>query len=378
MVLVADESFETLSHLRNKAIYRGGNGSAGQGRRKSGRAGRDREIPVPLGIEVWVGDEGAEPRPVGEMEAGVRLVVARGGGGGAGNARYVTAVNQEPLLAERGEEGSRAEVILKLSLAADVGILGKPNSGKSALLSACSRARPKVAEYLFTTTRPVLGVAEVRGRQITLMEIPGLVKGAHEGAGLGARFLSYADRVRLFIHLLDGLSEDPLADFDETVAEVRHYSREMAERPQLVAVNKVDMPEVEARVAWLREQLKGVGHPVFFVSAATRQGVPELVGKADEVLKEMPQAEVRKEGGEPSVLRPRKIRERPEVESREGGFVVHFPPAERLVARVDLADYRVRVQLMGELRRLGVTRALKAAGVRRGDTVRFGDVKLEW
>lgn len=333
---------------------------------------------MPPGTEVWIGDEGGERRLVGEMERGMHLVVARGGAGGAGNARYVTAVNQEPLLAERGEEGTRAEVILKLTLAADVGILGKPNSGKSALLSACSRARPRVAEYPFTTTQPVLGVAEVQGRQITLMEIPGLVKGAHEGAGLGVRFLRHAERVRLFIHLLDGLAEDLLADFDETVAEVKHYSQEMAERPQLVAVNKIDMPEVEAKVPWLREELKGVGHPVFFVSAATGQGVPELVGKADEVLKEIPQAEVKRGGREPPVLRPRVISERPEVESREGDFVVHFSPAERLVARVDLADYRVRVQLIGELRRLGVTRALQVAGVRHGDTVRFGDVELEW
>lgn len=327
-----------------------------------------------MGTEVWRREEDGEWRLLADLGEGDRIVVARGGGGGKGNLRFVSSTNQEPLLAEKGERGEDVEVRLEMKLLADVGIIGKPNAGKSTLLAACSRAHPKIADYPFTTTEPVIGVVETRDRQFTLVEIPGLIEGAHEGVGLGIRFLRHAERTRVLVHLLDGLSQDPYRDYHEIHEEVRQYKPAMAERPQLIAVNKVDITEVRERVGEVRASLERVGRPVFFISAATGEGVHELLGTLLHMLESAPRP--RREGIVASPRRP--VRDRVRVERRDGQFIVESARAMRIVERVDMDDYRVRLQLLREFRRLGVARALEAAGIKQGDVIRVGDKELRW
>jgi GTP-binding protein len=236
-----------------------------------------------------------------------------------------------------------------------------------------------VADYPFTTTDPVLGVVEMHRDQFTLVEIPGLIEGAHLGVGLGTRFLRHAERTQVFIHLLDGLSETPLGDWQATMEELRLYEAGMAERPQIVAVTKLDVTEVREKQPLLQEELQGRGCPVFFISAATGEAVAELLGKALETLRSLPPRETESGREQVPVLSPVATAvEKPRVERDGEVFVVHSPRAERLAARVDLEDYRVRVQLLRELTKLGVVKALERAGVKRGDFIRLGELELEW
>jgi GTP-binding protein len=266
---------------------------------------------------------------------------------------------------------------LEVKLIADVGIIGKPNAGKSTLLATCSRARPKVADYPFTTVAPVLGVVETRREQFVMVDIPGLLEGAHKGVGLGTRFLRHAERTRAFVHLLDGLSSDLRGDFDQTIQELRLYNTDMGDRPQVVVVNKLDVTEVRERQEQIKEELVGHGD-VSFISAATGEGVQDLLGKVLGVLGSLPRPQV---GGEKTSewrAEDRREARRPTV-TRDGDvLVVDAPWAQRIVERVDLDDYRVRLQLLRELTRVGVVKALEAAGIARGDFVRFGDIELEW
>ena len=378
VVLAGDGAYNTLSHLKGKRVYRAGRGGHGRGKDQKGAGGQEFEMRVPGGTQVWWCGKGEEKTLLVDVMVGQRVVVARGGIGGRGNACFVSPTNQEPRLAERGEEGEVARLLLEVKLIADVGFIGCPNAGKSTLLAACSRARPKIADYPFTTVEPVLGIVSVGGRTFTAVEIPGLLEGAHRGVGLGHRFLRHAERTRVFIHLVDGLVGDPLRAFWQTVEEMRLYLPSMAERPQLLAVNKVDITEVRERLQETRAALEPTGCPLFFISAATGEGVRELMRKALEVLDSLPPVETTDEDSTLPVVRPRRKRERVAVERQDGVFAVHFSRAERLAARVDVDDHRVRMQLMNELRRMGVVRALEAAGVKQGDTVRLGRIELEW
>ena len=376
--MVGTEAYNTLLHLHGRRVYRAGRGGHGRGKNQTGRGGASLEVLVPGGTQAWKGGEEIGRTLVADVMVGQRVILAEGGVGGRGNARFVSPTNQEPLLAERGEEGEAVAVELELKMLADVAIIGQPNAGKSTLLSVCSRARPKIAEYPFTTVAPVLGMVDVGGRTFTAVEIPGLVEGAHRGVGLGHQFLRHAERTRVFIHLLDGLVGDPHVAFRQTVEELRLYESGMAERPQLIAVNKMDITEVRERVAETQEALVATGWPVVFISAATGEGVRELMEKTVEILDRLPPPEVGSGERPAPPIRPVRKRERVAVERQNGAFAVHFSRAERLAARVDLEDHRVRMQLLNELRRMGIVRALEAAGVKRGDTVRLGEVELEW
>lgn len=368
---------QTLGHLRGKAEFRAGSGGKGQGQKKRGTVGQDMAIVVPLGTIVWK-QEGDGPQTlVAEMLKEERVLVVEGGAGGRGNARYTTPVNREPLLAAAGEEGEEAELLLELRMLADVGIIGKPNVGKSALLAACSAARPRIAEYPFTTVEPTLGVAEVGYRSLILVELPGLVEGAHQGVGLGNQFLRHALRARLLLHLLDGSSPDPRAELEETRRELGLYSPALVEKPYILVVNKVDLPEVRERVPELKKVLTAPGVPLHFISAATAEGVTVLLERTLELLAGLPQER-------PSAIArlsrgPRRRREGlPRVEVHDEVYVVYSSQAERLAALADLSRDRVKEQFVGELRRLGIVRRLVERGVQPGDTVRIGTAEMEW
>ena len=382
--LVGDTSINTLLHIKfNSTIYVV-HGGHGKGKNKRGGNGEDRYIPVPMGTVIYRMNEEGEKEYLDDITSAKPRLIAVGGRGGWGNTRFATPTNQEPVLAQRGEKGEKVVLFLELKLLADVGLLAKPNAGKSTLISMCSAAKTKVADYPFTTVEPVLGVVRVGDDDFVMMEVPGLLEGAHEGIGLGHEFLRHAERARLYVHMLDGLSEDPVNDYRMINQELEQFNPEMAEKPQLVVINKLDVTEVREAQKELTERLMEAigdkGSSVQFISAATGEGVDTLMGSIFRTLAEMP-VEVVEEGPElePMRTRPQRSAGRENVwRASNGVYVVESEMMERLTAMADTRDQRVLLQLWREMRKTGLATRLIDAGIEAGDTIRFGKVELTW
>jgi len=375
VLVTADSRLSTLHWFRQRRQLKAQSGQNGAGKKKHGKNGQDLLIRVPPGTLIFEESNGERVLLADLVEVGQQVVVAHGGRGGFGNARFTTATNQAPRIAQRGEIGEEASLILELKLIADVGIIGYPSVGKSTLLASASAARPKVADYPFTTTEPVLGVVEVGIHSFVLAEIPGLIDGAHRGAGLGHDFLRHAERTKLLIHLLDGTSQSLLTDLKGVNTELALFNIVLAQKPQMVAVNKIDLPEVKSRIPDLEKELAQVEAPLFFISAATTKGVPQLMAKAAQMLNSIV-AEGPSEAL--AVFRPQPKRERVAVSKDGDTFVVASSRAERLIMRMDASSPEARSYLKKQFTRMGVTGALKRAGVKPGDVVRFGQIEMEW
>lgn len=284
VIFVADPGLATLLDFRYRQHLKAGRGRHGEGSNRHGRDGEDVVVPVPVGTLLR---DGATADLIADLtEAGQRAVAARGGRGGRGNARFATSTHRVPREAERGGAGEERWVEVELRLIADVGLVGVPNAGKSTLLSRVSAARPKIAAYPFTTTHPVLGVVRVPdGRSFVMADIPGLIAGAHAGAGLGHEFLRHISRTRVLIHVLDLSPErDPLADLATVNEELRRYDPDLLARPVLVALNKIDLPEARRRVPEVRANVAALGLEAWAISGATGEGVPELLRAAADAL----------------------------------------------------------------------------------------------
>jgi len=376
VALTADRSVTTLAAFRRKRRFIAGSGGNGAGAKKHGANGDDIIIHVPLGTVVQKKADGGVA-PVADVRGGgLGGGGGGGGGGGRGNARFATSVHQAPRMAERGEPGGEATLVLDLKLLADVGLLGFPNAGKSTLLRAISAARPKVAAYPFTTLEPVLGVAEFGGRSFVVADIPGLIEGAHHGAGLGHDFLRHIERTRVLVHLVDGTSPEPEKNVAQLNSELSLFNEALAGKPQVLAVNKIDIEEVRARIPELGKALSQAGVPLHFISAATGEGVPELMRETAALLA-AGEAHVPSAEPEYKVFRPQP-RARVSVSRGDGAFVVTGPGIERMVAMADLENPEARAWLWRQLRRLGVTRALERAGAKPSDRIRIGKRELEW
>jgi GTP-binding protein len=299
--------------------------------------------------------------------------------GGKGNARFTTPTNQAPRIAERGQRGGEAHLLLDLKLISDVGIIGVPSVGKSTLIAAVSAARPKIAAYPFTTLEPVLGVVEVGWEAFVMADIPGLIEGAHAGVGLGHDFLRHVERTRLLVHLLDGTREDPIADMDTINRELALFNEALAEKPQIVAINKIDMPEVQERLPELRVRLAERGIEPFVLSAAGGDGTHELIRHVWQELNRLREEAPAEEAPvvETPVLRP-EPRPRVTVEKRKGVYEVHGRRVEAMAQMLDLAQDEARAEFYRRLQRFGVAGVLRRAGVQPGDRVRFGDVEIKW
>ena len=381
--LIGDSSINTLLHIKfNSTIYVEAGGH-GKGKDRRGGNGEHKYIPVPLGTVIYRMLEDGEREFVDDIHTETPRLIAVGGRGGWGNSRFATPTNQQPVLSQRGERGEKVVLFLELKLLADVGLLAKPNTGKSTLISMCSAAKAKVAEYPFTTVEPVLGVVRVGRSDFVMMEVPGLLEGAHAGIGLGHEFLRHAERARLYVHMLDGLSEDPVADYRMINEELEQFNPEMAQKPQLVVVNKVDVTEVreekEDLEVRLLEAIGARNSSVQFISAATGEGVDTLMGSIVKLLSELPKDE---EDDlpipEPMHSRPQRSVARETVRREKGVFVVESEPMERLVALADTRDQRVLLQLWREMRKSGLANRLIDAGIEPGDTIRLGKVEIEW
>ena len=374
VLLTVDPHLNTLYRFSKRRRFLAKRGQHGRGKNQHGATGEVVRIAVPPGTVVYDADSGDL---LGDLtEVGQELVIARGGRGGKGNTRFATSTNQAPRIAEHGEPGDERNLRLELKLLADVGLVGLPNAGKSTLLAAVTAARPKIAPYPFTTLQPNLGVVVLDPEtEFVMADIPGLIEGASQGKGLGHEFLRHIERTRVLIHLLDGLSADPLADFDVINGELAAFGHGLAEKPQLAVLNKLDVPEVRQRWPELRAALKARGHSTLAISALAREGTRDLLYRAAQLLAELPEVALAREL---PVFRPPEDEEAFTVEWELDGWRVRGIRVERLAARtVWNLDEAVR-RFQRTLDRIGVSLALEEAGVQLGDTVRIGDRELVW
>ena len=368
-------TLNTLSAFRQNEKFAAEPGKKGGGSEMTGRGGKDLIIPVPPGTVVYDAETGAL---LGDLTtAGQQLLVCKGGRGGLGNQHYATSRNQAPRMAERGEPHEEKLLRLELKLIADIGIIGLPNAGKSTLLAALTNAKPKIGDYPFTTLEPNLGVANIDDDTTVVMaDIPGLIEGAAEGAGLGHDFLRHIQRTRVLIHMVDGLSEDPLADFSQINNELSLFDTKLGDKPQIVVLNKIDQPEVQERLKAIKSSFKKQKVELITASAMARTNTRDILIAAYRKLGEIP------------------------VEELDETLPVYKPdvdPNQFEVAQEDTDKWRVtgvaiersakmtywehdgsvrRFQKLME--RLGVDKALNEAGIQEGDTVYVGDFELEW
>ena len=376
IIFQADPAVMNLWGFKKKQLYKGDNGGAGAAQKKHGRNGDPLILKVPEGTIVYEkNDEGLDSL-LGDLEKeGDQVVVAHGGRGGLGNVHFASSTNQTPRLAQSGEMGEEKVVALELKLIADVGIIGYPNVGKSSLLALATAAKPQIADYPFTTREPIVGVVGVEYENFVLAEIPGLIDGAHLGRGLGHDFLRHSMRTRILIHLVDGTAESPLDNMITVNNELALFDTQLALKPQIVVINKIDVPEVQERKNEIKKAFREAGIDVHFISAMTGEGIPGLMKTINALLKE---SKAQTPEPAPRIFRPLP-RHKTVAISKEGDvFVISEPELERIVSRVDMSDPTIQGQILGQMTRLHVDKALEKAGIQRGNVIRCGNSEWEW
>ncbi|MEO7019658.1 MAG: GTPase ObgE [Ktedonobacteraceae bacterium] len=383
----ATTNLNTLVDYRYRQHFTADAGGAGARQKMHGAKGEDIVLIVPCGTVIRNAD--TQELVADLVDAGQRVMVARGGRGGLGNVHFATSTRQTPREAQNGEPGAESWLALELRLIADVGLVGYPNAGKSTLLSVVTAAKPKIADYPFTTLVPNLGVVEVG--QIgddfgfVMADIPGLIEGAAQGQGLGHEFLRHIRRTRLLVHVVDGASyeHEPWQGFLAINQELREYDERLATRPQIIAFNKSDLPEAQERWEEFKAQAEAAGYSVFEISAAAHQGTKELIQHVASRLQEIQREDAEREAAqalidmEGTVLRPQ-----PDdafiVSQKDGIYIVQGKRVERAVAMTNQESDEGMDRLQVTMDRMGVSKALEAAGVQIGDVVRFGKVELYW
>ena len=378
VVVTCTESRRDFHHLGHVEAIDGYPGERGGANGRTGKDGALLTIEVPVGTTVVDGAEGSGGGVFADLaEPGSGVVIAHGGVGGRGNTGFATSTNQTPVLAEAGAEGESRAVVLELRLDSDIALVGVPNAGKSALLAALTNARPRVADYPFTTVDPVHGVVDLGDRDLLMIELPAVAEGASAGRGLGSGHLRHAERALALAYVIDGAAEDAVGEYRTVHREVAAHGKGLTEKPALVIVTKADRPEVARK-------LEGVLRAVHRATRVHTVGVSAVSGGGLETLRSelsrlAPARERRRGGPQRIELPPLPAREnRVEVTVRGGVFEVSSPRAERIMPMIDVNDWRARLQLHAELGRLGVLEALEKRGVRTGDTVRIGGEDLLW
>jgi len=379
VVIRAETSVTSLSKYRYRKLYRADNGRHGGGGKRHGRNGIDLILPVPLGTVVKNKTTLSDNELIADLKgAGDQVIAARGGKGGMGNSHFTSSTNQSPRIAQRGEAGEERDIILELRIIADVGIIGYPNAGKSTLLAKATAAKPKIASYPFTTIEPILGAVEVGRHNFILAEIPGLIEDAHQGRGLGHEFLRHILRTKILLHLIDGSRESPMEDMIKVNNELVLYDSALAKKSQIVAINKIDLPSVEAMRKELEESFRQAGVEVFLVSAVNGQGVNELMAAVGERLCQMESSQAAVKEKSRKIFRPQPKDRGPRVRKEDEAFIIKVPELERIVAMRGVTQGELRAQLKHQLSRAGVVRELEKAGIKTGDRVRCGTLEWKW
>ncbi|MCS0786563.1 GTPase ObgE [Cytobacillus firmus] len=385
VVFEVNEGLRTLMDFRYQRHFKAPRGEHGMSKNQHGRNAKDMIVKVPPGTVVTDAESGEVIADL--TEHGQKAVIARGGRGGRGNTRFATPANPAPELSEHGEPGQERDVVLELKLLADVGLVGFPSVGKSTLLSVVSSARPKIAEYHFTTIVPNLGMVETEdGRSFVMADLPGLIEGAHSGVGLGHQFLRHIERTRVIVHVIDMAAvegRDPFEDFLTINKELKEYNLRLTERPQVIVANKMDMPDAEENLKKFKEQLEEE-YPIFPISALTRQGLRDLLFAVADKLEETPEFplshEEEEDTGVHRVLYKHEADQTEFVITRDpaGVFVVSGDAIEKLFKMTDFSrDESVR-RFARQLRGMGVDDALREKGAKDGDTVKLLDYEFEF
>jgi GTP-binding protein len=374
VILEVNPKINTLFDFSHRSRYIADDGKRGGPNNMSGKSAKDLIVDVPPGTLIFDADSGDL---LGDLvEAHQQLVVAKGGRGGRGNQHYATSRNQAPRMAEKGEPGEEKNLRLELKMIADIGIVGVPNAGKSSLLAVVSNAKPKIANYPFTTLSPNLGVAKLDIDTIlVLADIPGLIEGAHEGVGLGFAFLRHVQRTRVLIHVLDGLAADPLSDFSQINSEMALFDEKIAEKPQIVAFNMMDLPDVQERWPEVKAALVELGYEALPISTVTHENVDKLLWRAHDLLQDAPEPEpveampIYRASEDPNAFT---------IQQTDEGWEVRGEAIERAAA-MTYWEHRESVRRFQRLmENIGVEQALREAGIEEGDTVFVGDYALEW
>jgi GTP-binding protein len=375
--LLADPQVNTLIAFSKQVHFRAPDGEHGRGKNQTGAQGEDLVISVPIGTVAYDPETGQLLADLTDRDQ--KVLLARGGRGGRGNRAFRSPTNQAPRIAENGEPGEDLWLRLELKLLADVGIAGVPNAGKSTLLSRVSAARPKIGDYPFTTLEPTLGVVVVDDRDMVLADIPGLIEGAHSGAGLGLAFLRHIERTRLLIHLLNGLSPDPVGDYEVINQELQLFNPRLADKPQIVVLNKMDLSEVRERWPEVARALRthDVVEPLA-ISAATGEGVDALLRRAAALLAKLPPPPPLAEVAPIAPIAPEVDKSFAIEREADGAWRVRGRRIERIVVMTRWEYYDAVMRFQRILQALGITQALRERGIEEGDTVRIGEKELEW
>ena len=380
VILIATLGMSTLIDLRHNPRQVAENGSHGSGKQRDGADGDDRIIKVPVGTIIK--DLDTDELLADLTEPDQFVIAARGGIGGKGNSRFKSSTFQVPRVAEKGEPGEEREISLEVKLIADVGLVGYPNAGKSTLLARTSAATPKIASYPFTTLIPNLGVVRIDQEQnFVLADIPGLIEGAHKGAGLGHQFLRHIERTKMLIHVIDlsaADGRDPIKDYEQLNLELGHYNALLTELPQIIALNKIDMPEAKENL--LRVQEYFGKRKIFPISGITGEGVNSLMQQAYRSLQYL-ETKAREQSESTIILEqelPSEPRGRFELHKTDTGFVVSGDEPRRAVVMTDFENEQALLLLFRKLKKMGVINALVRAGVKEGDTINIDDFEFTY
>jgi GTP-binding protein len=374
VLFVVNPHMNSLMRYHRNNHYRAENGTHGGVKNRTGANGKAVRLELPPGTIIRNADTGEMLAEL--LEEDQEVLILTGGRGGQGNAHFASSANRAPRLAERGEPGEELWLELELKLIADVGVVGVPNAGKSTLLSVVSAARPKIADYPFTTLQPNLGVVHLDEYEtMVLADIPGLIEGAAQGIGLGHDFLRHVERTRVLIHLLDGVAAEPLQDWAMINQELALYDAQLAKRPQLVVLNKIDLPDAIAWEPLIEEEVIKEGYPFCSISAVTGQGVDDMLHQVKQMLDEAPEPDP---VNEEIVITPDEDEEAYWIEETADGWRVHGKRIERIAAMTYFEFEATALRFQRILESIGISEALKEAGVQPGDTVYIGDEVLEW
>lgn len=380
IVFVVDHNLRTLMDFRYKKKYTAERGEDGGTNNCHGKDGEDFEISIPPGTTIK--DAESQNILADLTEEGQRVVIARGGRGGKGNARFALPTRQAPNFAEPGQKGEEHWVVLELKLLADAGLIGFPNVGKSTMLSMVSAARPKIADYHFTTLIPNLGVVEIPGaKSFVLADIPGLIEGAHSGAGLGHDFLRHVERTKILIHVVDMASvegRNPIEDFDKINEELKLYNPELAGKMQVVAANKMDIPGADENLKVFKDEMKKRNINVFSISAATSKGLRELMLYVSEMLDKIPTEAPKPQEEVYYRLEEKNEGKGYEIKLEDGVYMITGPFVDRLFMKININDSESLKYFQKVLQRKGIIDELKAMGINDGDTVRMNDFEFDF
>lgn len=373
-----DPDSNTLIDFRYNKKFKAENGKNGEGSNKYGRSGEDLYIKVPIGTIIR---DAKDNRVLADLSTkGQKELILAGGRGGKGNSHFATSTRQAPRFAQDGEKGEEKELILELKLLADVGLIGFPNVGKSTFLSMTTSATPKIADYHFTTLEPNLGVVKTEyGESFVIADIPGIIEGASEGTGLGLQFLRHIERTRLLLHVIDvsgSEGRNPTEDFYKINTELKKYSEKLSKRKQIIVANKVDVLQDEKLYTELENVAKENNMEIFKISAATGQGVSELINHVSQVLKNLPKENLIE-------VEDRKVysfedKDSYTISKEDGMFVIRGEAVEKIMRRVNIADNESLYYFQKSLANLGVNEKLKSMGIQEGDIVKIDEYELEW